>query len=151
MASGLYNSFKSGLMKKVFNLDATDVINIALMNNSYPAAFSAGTGTVWSDISTYEISASAPTVGYSTGGQAIVCSVDGTTSTAKFKTTGTDGLGNATWSTATITAYGAVLYDVTASNRLIAWIDFGGAQSSSLGNFTVSWAGGASEVIVSIT
>ena len=148
MASGLYNSFKSGLMSKVFNLNATDVIKIALMGSGYPAAFNAGTGTIWSDISSYETSS---TVGYSTGGQAITCSVDGTTSTAKFKTTGTDGSGNATWSTATITAYGAVIYDVTAGNRLIAWIDFGGVQSSSLGNFTVSWTGSASEVIVSIT
>jgi hypothetical protein len=149
MASGLYNSFKTGLMIGKFNL-TSDTIKVALMSSTYPAAFSASSQIKWSDVSSYEISSSSPTVGYITGGATITCSVAGT-STAQFDTTGTDGSGNCTWSSATITAYGAVIYDSSATNSpLIAWIDFGGIQSSTNGNFIVSWTS-QSNVVVSMT
>lgn len=49
------------------------------------------------------------------------------------------------WANSTITAAFAVIYDSTpgsaAANPLIAWVDFGGNQSSSSGNFTITWAG----------
>ena len=128
-------------MKKVFNLHATDEIRVALMKSTYNGLFDA-TSQSWSDISSYEITAGG---GYDAGGAIMTTTVDGTTSTAKFLTDG-----DVTWSNATITAYGAVIYDVTAGNKLIAWLYFGGAQSSSSGNFTVSWTS-SSEVIVSIT
>jgi hypothetical protein len=148
MASSLYNSFTSGLMNGVFNLNS-DVIKVALMNNLYPAVFNVSQ-TKWSDVSTYEISSSNPTVNYTAGGNTISCSVIDAASTAQFNTTGTDGNGNCTWVDATIVAYGAVIYDSSAVNSpLIAWIDFGGVQSSTNGNFVVSWAS-VSDVIVSI-
>jgi hypothetical protein len=150
MASSLYNSFKSGMMNGVFEL-STDTIKVALMNTLYPAAFNASTQTQWGNIASYEIVASAPTVGYTSGGNTITCFVVGTTATAQFNTTGTDGDGNCTWIDSTITAYGAVIYDSSATNSpLIAWIDFGGLQRSSGGNFMVSWSS-VSEVIVSLT
>lgn len=143
MASGLFNNFKSGLMKGTFNLDTGGhTIKIALMGSGY--TFSA-TQLYWGStgVSSNEVPA---TGGYSAGGNTITSSVDGTTSTAKFLTAG-----DITWSSATITAYGAIIYDSTAaSSPLIAWIDFGGAQSSSNGNFTISWTS-QSNVIVSFT
>lgn len=48
-----------------------------------------------------------------------------------------------TWSTSTITARFAVIYDNTgasdANRCLIAWVDFGGNVSSSAGDFTLQW------------
>lgn len=49
------------------------------------------------------------------------------------------------WANSTISAAFAVIYDSTpgsaATNPLIAYVDFGGTQSSSSGNFTITWAG----------
>lgn len=50
--------------------------------------------------------------------------------------------GSASWTSSTITAYGAILYDaqtgVSTTDPLIAYIDFGGAVSSTNGTFEVS-------------
>lgn len=48
---------------------------------------------------------------------------------------------NVSWSASTITATGAIIYDNTpASNKpLLGWVDFGGAQSSNNGNFSINW------------
>jgi len=43
------------------------------------------------------------------------------------------------WTTATFTAYHAVIYDSTAGNDLICSIDFGGAKTVSAGTFTIQW------------
>ena len=146
MSSGLFDSFKSNLMNGVFNLSA-DVIKVALMDNSYPDIFDPVAQTKWSDIASHEISSLPPTVGYTTGGNTIACTVEGT---SQFDTTGTDGNGNCIWANATITAYGAVIYDSAANAPLIAWIDFGGIQQTSSGSFMISWVA-VRNIIVGLT
>lgn len=57
-----------------------------------------------------------------------------------------------TWASATITARYAVIYDDSpASNKpLLGYVDFGADQSSSNGNFTITWdAAGILKVTVS--
>ena len=48
-----------------------------------------------------------------------------------------------TWTSSTITARYAVVYDATpatnATKPLIGYVDFGSDQSSSNGNFTITW------------
>jgi len=48
-----------------------------------------------------------------------------------------------TWSSSTITARYAVIYDASpatnATRPLIGYVDFGSDQSSSNGNFTITW------------
>ena len=50
---------------------------------------------------------------------------------------------NTTWSSSTITARRAVIYDdsggTDASKALILWVDFGTDESSSSGDFTIAW------------
>lgn len=141
MASGIYNVFKTGLMKGTFNLHTGGhTIKIALMGSGYTySAAHAGWGTT--GVSSNEVAAGN---GYTAGGATITSSVGGTT-TATFNTGG-----DITWSNSTITAYGAIIYDDTDGTKsLIAWIDFGGAQSSSSGNFTISWTS-QSNVIISL-
>lgn len=58
---------------------------------------------------------------------------------------GTAGMFDAadtTWSTSTITASGAVIYQsgtTPASSFLIAWLDFGADQTSTNGTFSIVW------------
>ena len=42
-----------------------------------------------------------------------------------------------TWSSATITARGAMIYNSTQSNKAVAILDFGGDKTSTNGDFTV--------------
>jgi len=125
MASGIYNRFKANLMNKEVDLEA-DTIKVALMNNSH--TFTA-TNTVWSNVSTNEMTGT----GYSTGGATMAGKAVTEAATTKWSAT------NVSWTTATFTAYHAVVYDTTASSNLICSFDFGGAQAVTAGTFTIQW------------
>jgi len=124
MASGVYNRFKANLMNKVVDLEA-DTINVALYDDSH--AFSAGDTTY---TTTNELSTAG---GYTQGGSAL--SGKAVTEAATTKWDATDHA----WTSATFTAYHAVIYDSTASSNLICSIDFGGAKTVSAGTFTIIW------------
>jgi hypothetical protein len=58
---------------------------------------------------------------------------------------------NPNWTTATISAIGAFLYNSTASGKAIAMFDFGGTVTSTAGTFTITLpAAGASTSIIRI-
>lgn len=141
MASGVYTTFKSQIMKKSMDL-VNDTIKVALMNNSH--SFTA-TADGWADVSANEASGT----GYTSPGQNL----------ASLAVTADDGdaegvfdAADTTWASSTITAYHAVIYDDTittpTADQLICSIDFGGAKSSSNGNFTLQWN---SEGIINLT
>ena len=124
MASGIYNRFKANVLNKEIDLEA-DTIKVALYNNTH--VFTA-TDTVYT--TTNEITGT----GYTAGGAALASKAVTEAATTKFDAADTE------WTTATITAYHAVIYDDThATNDLIANIDFGGAQTSTAGTFKVQW------------
>jgi hypothetical protein len=115
-------SAKADFLGGVHDLD-TDTIKIALYTSS--ANLSAAT-TAYS--STNEVVGT----GYTAGGNTLTgaaISVDGTTAIVDFA--------DSTWSTATITARGALIYNASKSNKAIAVLDFGADKSSSAGDFTV--------------
>lgn len=132
MASVIYNSFKRDIMNGALDLD-TDTIKVMLVTSSYTADQDAHTKR--SDI-TNEVSGT----GYSAGGASLAnkaVTADNTDNEGVFDA---DDL---TWSTATITARGAVLYKsrggASSADELICYIDFGADKSSSAGNFTLQW------------
>jgi hypothetical protein len=140
MASGVYNIFKTEVMKGTLDL-STDTVRVALLNNSHTFAPSSVTNDTWADISANEISGT----GYTANGAALgspTVTVDNTDNEGVF-----DGA-NTSWTTASFTAYHAVLYDDTVSDYLICSIDFGGAQVVSSGTFTIEWA---TEGIINLT
>jgi len=103
MASGIYNRFKANLMNKEVDLEG-DTIKVALLDNSH--SFTA-THNTWSQVSTNEISGTA----YTAGGATLAGKAVTQASTTKWDAT------DVTWSTATFTAYHAVIYDDTLSKR----------------------------------
>ena len=125
-------SFKKELLFGVhdFDLASGDTFNIALYTNS--ASFDAST-TAYT--ATNEVSGT----GYSAGGQALT-NVDPTTS----GTTALIDFADETWTTATITARGALIYNTTpnttsisVTNPTVVVLDFGGDKTSTAGDFTV--------------
>jgi hypothetical protein len=125
-------SFKKELLFGVHDFDLAngDTFNIALYTNS--ASFDDST-TAYT--ATNEVSGT----GYSAGGQALT-NVDPTTS----GTTAFTDFADETWTTATITARGALIYNTTpnttsisVTNPTVVVLDFGGDKTSTAGDFTV--------------
>jgi len=125
-------SFKNELLYGVHDFDAStgDTFNIALYDSN--ATLDAST-TAYS--ATDEVSGT----GYSAGGQALT-NVNPTTS----GTTAFTDFADETFTTATITARGALIYNTTpnttsisVSNPSVVVLDFGADKTSTAGDFTI--------------
>ena len=132
MPSKLYGNFLAKALNKEVDFD-TDTIKVALLTSSYTPDQDAH--DYFNDVSTYEVTGT----GYTTGG-----------ATLASKTVTYDSANNVivldaadvTWSSSTITARYAVVYDSTgtsSTSALIGYVDFGSDQSSTNGNFTITW------------
>jgi len=127
--SGNYmcTSFKVELMQGVhnFNTIGGNTFKLALYDNS--ASFTAAT-------TAYTASNEVPASGtYPAGGGTLVNVTPTSTGTTAF--TDFDDL---SFTSATITAYGALIYNDTASgNPAVCVLDFGGAKTSTSGTFTI--------------
>jgi hypothetical protein len=134
MASKLYGQFLSQALNKEIDWD-TDTIKVALLTNSYTA--DQDSHNYFDDVSTYEVSGA---TGYTSGGNTL-------TNKTNTYNSGTNTIvldaDDTTWSSSTITARYAVIYDASpatnATRPLIGYVDFGSDQSSSNGNFTITW------------
>lgn len=125
MANTVYNRFKANLMNKEIDLEG-DTIKVMLTTSSYtPAA----THNVKTDV-TNEVSGT----GYTAGGATL--SGKAVTQAATTKWDATD----VTWSSSTITARYAVIWDDTiATDDLLICLDFGSDKTSSGGDFTIQF------------
>jgi len=136
ITQAMCSSFKQQILLGEHDLD-TDVLKIALYTSA--ATLDAST-TAYS--ATNEVSGT----GYSAGGETLTSpavTLDGTTAIVDFA--------NVTWSSATITARGALIYNSTNANKAIAVLDFGADKTSTAGDFTVQFpAATASTAIIRI-
>jgi len=122
ISQAMCSSYKEQLLGAVHDMD-TDVFYIALYTSS--ATLSAAT-TVYA--ATNEVAGA----GYTAGGNILsgaAITLSGTTAFVDFS--------NTTWTTATITARGALIYNSSKSNKAVAVLDFGSDKSSTAGDFTV--------------
>lgn len=129
----MYGSFLVKALNKEVDFD-TDTIKIALVSSSYTP--NQDTHDYWDDVVANEVSGT----GYTAGGQALTSksvSYDSASNVIVLDAA------DAVWSSSTITARYAVIYDdagaTTAQKVLLGYIDFGSDQSSTNGNFTVTF------------
>jgi hypothetical protein len=133
MASFVSNIFKSNILTKKVNLaSGGDTIKVALYDNSYNLTAASRNYSTTNELTT--------TGGYTQGGATLgsqtLTPVDGSAATIKFDAADT------AWTSATFTAYYALLYDTTVhatDDNLICSIDFGGAKTVSSGTLTLIW------------
>jgi hypothetical protein len=137
ITSAVCNSFKQELLGATHDLD-TDAIKMALYTSS---------ATLGAATTAYTTSDEVVGAGYSAGGNTLTgaaISLDGSVAIVDFSDT--------TWSAATITARGALIYNSSKSNKAIAVIDFGGDKTSTNGDFTVQFpAAAAATAIIRIS
>jgi hypothetical protein len=120
-------SFKVELMKAVHNFTTStgNTFKLALYDNS--ASFTAAT-TAYT--ATNEVANSGT---YAAGGGTLTNVTPTSTGTTAF----TD-FADLSFTTATITAYGALIYnDTAAGDPTVCVLDFGGAKTSTSGTFTI--------------
>lgn len=122
ITQGVANQFKADLWTGV-HVWGTDVLKIALFTNA---------PTLGPATATYAATGEVTGPGYTAGGL-IVTPVAPSGTTVSFVTLSP----NPSWPGATFTARGAMLYNTSKSNKVIAIWDFGGDFSVSAGTFTL--------------
>jgi hypothetical protein len=136
ISQALCSSFKQQILLGEHDMD-TDVLKIALYTSL--ATLSAAT-------TVYSTSDEVVGTGYTAGGNTLAgatVSLSGTTAFVDFSDT--------SWTTATITARGALIYNSSKSNKAVAVLDFGSDKTSTAGTFTVQFpANTASDAVVRI-
>lgn len=125
ITQSMCTSFKVELLQGVHNFTNTtgDVFKIALYTSS---------ATLDSTTTTYTTTNEVVGTGYTAGGNTLT----NVTPTSSGTTAFTD-FADTTWSTATITARGALIYNSTESDKAVAVLDFGSDKTSTAGNFTI--------------
>ena len=122
----LCTSFKVELLAGTHNFTTGtgDTFKLALYDNS--AAFTAAT-------TAYTVTNEVSGTGYSAGGGTLTNVTPTSSGTTAFI-----DFADLTFSTATITAYGALIYNSSAAgNPAVCILDFGGAKTSTAGDFTI--------------
>ena len=133
MSSKLYGQFIQQAFNKEVDWDS-DTIKVALLNNTYTPDQDAH--NYYDDVVAYEVTGT----GYSAGGLTLANKTNTYNSGTNVIILDADDL---TWASSTITARYAVVYDsdaaTNATRPLIGYVDFGSDQSSTNGNFTITW------------
>lgn len=132
ITQAMATSFKVEILTAFHNFGTTvtragtgaDTFKIALFTSS--ATLSAAT-------TAYSTSNEVSGTGYTAGGNTLTISqVPTSTSTTAWL-----DFADSTWSTSTITANGALIYNSTQSNRAVAVLAFGGDKTSTAGDFVI--------------
>jgi hypothetical protein len=149
VTTAMPTSFKVEILKAVHNFTAStgNTFKLALMK-----ATAAGSGTYGAATTSYDNLTSnsdelANGSGYTTGGNTLTSVTpvaDGTTAVCDFD--------NTTWTSATFTTCGGIIYnDTAAGNPACAVLSFGGDQQVSSGDFQIQFpAAAASTAIIRI-
>ena len=139
ITTAMCTTFKKELLEAVHNFKNSggSTFNLAL----YTSSASLGASTT-----AYTTSNETSGTGYTAKGAALTRvdpSNDGTTAITDFA--------DLTFSSATITARGCLIYNSSDSNKSVASIDFGGDKTSTNGDFTIQFpAAAASTAIIRI-
>lgn len=143
ITTAMPTSFKVEILKAVHNFTAStgNTFKIALFK-----ATAAGSGTYGAATTNYSDMGSdqlATATGYTQPGNTLTSVTpvaDGTTAVCDFADT--------TWSSATFTTCGALIYNSTASGAACAVLSFGGDQQVSSGDFTIQFPAAAAATAI---
>lgn len=141
ITQAMCTSFKVGILNSTFNFSSTTT-------QTYKIALYTSSATLDASTTAYTSSNEASGTGYTAGGTALTISVNPTSS----GTTAYLSFANASWSTATITARGALIYLANGTtNPSVCVLDFGSDKTSTAGTFQINFpTADASNAIIRI-
>lgn len=139
ITQGMANSFKVQLLSGTQNFNS-DTFKLALYTSS---------ATLGETTTAYSATNECPSTGnYTAGGNTLSVSVTPTnTGNVAYVS-----FANTSWTNATITANGALIYNSSRSNAAVAVLAFGGDKTSTNGTFAVNFpTADASSAIIRLT
>ena len=141
ITQAMATSFKLEILDEVHDLVA-DTLKIALFTSS--ATINATTAAY---STTNEV---ANGNGYATGGVTLANKAVGTAGTSTSGGTAFFDADDPTWTSASFTARGALIYNNSASNKAIAVLNFGGDFTVSSGTFRIVFPAAGANAIITI-
>jgi VCBS repeat-containing protein len=139
ITTAMCTSFKQELMEAKHNF-------LASGGNTFKLALYTSSATLGASTTAYTTANETSGTGYSAGGGTLT-NINPTTS----GTTAFTDFADITFSNATITANGALIYNSTNSNRAVCALAFGSDKTSTAGDFTIQFpAAAASTAIIRI-
>ena len=132
ITQAMATSFKVEILDSIHNF-GVGVIRASTAADTFKIALYTSSATLDATTTAYTTSNEVVGTGYTAGGNTLAISVvpvsSGTTAYLSFT--------NSSWTTATITARGAMIYNSTQSNKCVAVLDFGSDKTSTAGTFTI--------------
>jgi hypothetical protein len=134
ISQAMCTSFKVELLSGGHNFNTTNVARTVDTADVFKIALFTSSATLDATTTAYSTSNEVPSTGnYSAGGNTLTISQVPTSSS----TTAFIDFADTTWSSATITANGALIYNSTNSDTAVAVLAFGGDKTSTAGDFTI--------------
>jgi hypothetical protein len=127
ITQALCSSFKKELLEALHDFNASG-------GNTFKLALFTSAASLGASTTVYSTTAEVVGTGYTAGGitlSKIDPAVSGTTGFIDFS--------NISWTSATFTARGALVYNSTNGNKAVAVLDFGGDKDVSNGTFSISF------------
>ena len=156
ITQSMATSFKVELLDAYHNFSTSNPARSASTADTFKMALFQGTvtGTYNATTTNYSNMTSnsdeVTGTGYTAGGNTLTIS-NQPSSGASPATTAWLSFSNTTWTTATISSSGAMIYNSTQGGRCVCVLSFGGIVSSTAGNFTVQFpTAAASTAIIQI-
>ena len=125
ITSAIATSFKQELLVGTHNFTNSS-------GNSFKLALYTSSATLGAGTTAYVTTGQATGTNYTAGGAALTNVTPPTSSTTAFC-----DFADLTFSNATVTARGCLIYNDTQSDKAVCAIDFGGDKTSTAGDFTV--------------
>jgi hypothetical protein len=133
ISQAMCTSFKVELLSGGHNFNTTNVARSSNTADTFKIALYTSSATLDATTTAYSATNEASGTGYSAGGNTLtIAQVPTFTSTTAWL-----DFGDSTWSSSTITANGALIYNSTNSNTAVAVLAFGGDKTSTNGDFTI--------------
>lgn len=139
ISQAMPTSFKQEILQAVHNFSNPG-------GNTFKIALYTSSANLGESTTAYSTSNEVTGTGYTAGGNTLTSVTPTTSGTTAF----TD-FADTTWSSATITANGALIYNSSQSDRAVAVLAFGGDKTSTAGDFTIVFpAATAADAIIRI-
>jgi len=131
ITQAMCTSFKVELLNGIHAFGTTVTRGATTADSMYIALYTSS-ATLDATTTAYSVTNEVSGTGYTAGGNALTAVAPTSSGTTAF----TD-FNDPTWSTATITARGALIYNSTQSDKAVAVLDFGADKTSTAGDFTI--------------
>ena len=139
ISTAMCTSFKQELLVGTHNFTATS-------GNSFKLALYTSSASLGASTTAYTTSNEVSGTGYTAAGAALTSVTPTTSGTTAF-----GDFADLTFSSSTITANGALIYNSSASNKAVCALAFGGDKTSTAGDFTITFpTADASNAIIRI-